>query len=460
MQKAHSPSTNKWITSVSEATQRLKQHIESAFRLTFIHGEVSELSTPQSGHIYFTLKDSESQIQCFLYKSQRMQIPHVHLLKVGASITIKASLSVYTARGSVQARVENFRLCGEGLLREQFLILKKKCAAEGLFHPQYKKKLPPYPKHIAVISSKEAAGLQDLLKTLKHRFNLATITLVPALVQGTFAPKSLVQALERAEKWCTPDVIILCRGGGSMEDLWCFNDETLVRAVFKCSIPCISAIGHETDFTLCDEVADARAATPTAAALLATPDQQLLLNRICHTRAWLTSSIQKHTQRRKIHHNRLKQGLLQCHPLQKLGAISNTRHALKQTLQQRLFALLQRTQHQTSCQNQRFIRQHSQLLSRLQHTTKLQQQLRQRLLHSLEHLHSHLHNRVNACTLSLKTLHPHNTLKRGYAIVQEHHTPITSINQLQQQRRITVVMQDGHFEAVVTKTYTKNSSKE
>jgi exodeoxyribonuclease VII large subunit len=243
-----------------------------------------------SGHAYFTLKDEDAQLNCVMFKRYADACSR-SIFKHGTRVVAEGSVTVYPQRGNYQLLVTGLRADGEGDLYREFLRRKEKLLAEGLFDPSRKKPLPPYPRTIGVITSPTGAVIQDILRTLQRRFPCAEVLLAPSLVQGDAAAPSVVLALEGLVRRGGIDLVIIARGGGSTEDLWCFNDENLARAVFACPLPVVSAIGHETDFTILDFVADVRAATPTAAAELAAPDRLDLLAVLTGTRQGLLTHL-------------------------------------------------------------------------------------------------------------------------------------------------------------------------
>lgn len=257
------------ILSVSELTRRIKFQLESGFSSLLIEGEISNLVKARSGHWYFTLKDSFSQISCVMFKGQNQYLRLSP--QDGTKVLMRGRINVYEPRGNYQFIADSMEDRGSGILMQRFEALKQKLDEEGLFDEDHKKELPFLPQRIAVVTSPEGAAVRDVLRVIKRRFARMSVVIVPTLVQGDKAPAGIVEALKKAEQLSNVDLIILTRGGGSMEDLWAFNDEKVARAVFKCSIPVISAVGHEVDFTIADFVADKRAATPSQAAEIAVP---------------------------------------------------------------------------------------------------------------------------------------------------------------------------------------------
>lgn len=259
------------VLTVTALSSYLRELLETDEVLNdiWVKGEISNFSQPRSGHLYFTLKDSDAQIRCVMWKTAAMRLNFSP--RDGQSVEVHGNMSFYPAGGLTQLYIDNMQPVGEGLLYQEFLRLKIKLEAEGLFDQARKRSLPAIPRHIGVISSATGAALQDILNTLNRRLPLAMVTVAPSQVQGLEAPASLCGALLALNQIEDLDLIILGRGGGSIEDLWAFNNETLARVIFSSRVPVISGVGHETDFTIADFVADLRAPTPTAAAELATP---------------------------------------------------------------------------------------------------------------------------------------------------------------------------------------------
>ena len=264
--------------SVSEISRYIRELIESSGPLQnmWVQGEISNFSRPKSGHWYFTLKDTAAQLPCVMWRSTaelQLTVP-----QDGESVQVHGGLSVYEAGGRYQLYVDEIRTAGEGALYQDFLRLKAKLEAEGLFAPERKRPLPQLPRRIGIVTSPVGAALQDILNTITRRFPLAEVVLAPAAVQGPDAPFQLVAALRKLNQFARPDLILLARGGGSLEDLAAFNNEKLARAIVASRSPVVCGIGHETDFTIADFAADLRAPTPTAAAEMSTPNKVDLSN--------------------------------------------------------------------------------------------------------------------------------------------------------------------------------------
>ena len=255
---------------VSSARLLLERHLG----LVWIGGEVSGCTRAASGHLYFTLKDASAQVRCvfFRHKAQGLAFP----LRDGMAVEVRAVASIYEPRGEFQLNVETVRQAGLGALYERFLARKRALEDAGLFDSARKRALPAYPRRIGIVTSPHAAALRDVLTTASRRFPGLPLIVYPASVQGAGAAGEIAAAIRRANEHAKVDVLIVCRGGGSLEDLWAFNEEAVARAVYESRLPIVSGVGHETDFTICDFVADVRAATPTAAAALVVPDRDAL----------------------------------------------------------------------------------------------------------------------------------------------------------------------------------------
>ena len=264
--------------SVSQLNRRVKTLLDQGMTRLWVEGEISNLSRPASGHIYFSLKDDSAQVSAAWFR-QRQRGPAVGF-KDGDKVLAFGRVSIYEARGNYQLIVEQMEPAGEGVLKLRFDALKKKLANEGLFDEDRKQQLPALPARIGVITSPSGAAIRDILSILGRRFSSIPVVIYPAAVQGDAAPGELISALASAVRRAECDVLIISRGGGSLEDLWAFNDEELARAIAACPVPVISAVGHEVDFTIADFVADVRAPTPSGAAEIVVPDQAEWLRRI------------------------------------------------------------------------------------------------------------------------------------------------------------------------------------
>ena len=323
------------ILTISLLNRLARERLESAFPLCWVAGEVSNLTIASSGHAYFSLKDSSAQVRCVMFRNRAQLLGW--RLENGQHIEARMLVTLYEARGDFQLNVETARKAGVGNLYEQFVRLKEKLEREGLFAEERKRPLPAFPRRLGVVTSLQAAALRDVLSTLKRRAPHLEIVLYPTLVQGEEASAQIVAALETASRRGECDVLILCRGGGSLEDLWAFNDETVARAIRACRMPVVAGIGHETDFTIADFAADRRAATPTAAAELAAPERAALQNRLLDLRNALAYRCERRLEACGQRVDLLARRLV--HPGQRLG---RQREQLD-GLQRRLAAALRQT---------------------------------------------------------------------------------------------------------------------
>ena len=284
------------IISVGQLNQQAKKLLENQFKGVSVLGEISNIARPSSGHVYFTLKDEDGAIRCAMFRNQNLRLNFEP--QNGDQCILKGQVSLYAPRGDYQLIVSSMRPAGAGNLMYQFEELKKKLDSEGLFAQEIKKEIPVYPKHIGVITSESTAAFQDILTTIQRRAPISQVSLIPATVQGDTAPKALIDALQSTLNYnnLNPenafDVILICRGGGSIEDLWAFNNESLAREIFDYPLPIISGVGHEIDFTITDFVADLRAPTPTAAAELVTEYYFQLIDRLEELNANLSYLVQ------------------------------------------------------------------------------------------------------------------------------------------------------------------------
>ena len=266
------------ILSVGDLNRAIAASLEDRFDTVWVSGEISNFKAYDSGHWYFSLKDAEGQIRCVMFRGRNGQVGFMP--QSGDLVEVSASLGMYVPRGDIQLTIQTLRRAGMGGLYEAFLKLKAKLAKEGLFDDERKREIPTHPRSIGIITSPQAAALKDVLSTLARRAPHIPIVIYPTLVQGPDAPAGIIAALKAAEKEKAVDVILLVRGGGSIEDLWAFNDEQLAYAIADSSIPIVSGVGHETDFTIADFVADLRAPTPTGAAELAAPRRDQMLQEL------------------------------------------------------------------------------------------------------------------------------------------------------------------------------------
>jgi exodeoxyribonuclease VII large subunit len=319
------------VRTVSEIVKEVKHNLESAFTELIIEGEVSNLSSSGSGHWYFTLSDRESSLSAACFKFEALRNPLLKNLKDGDRIQCYGSLSVYLKRGTFQLIVSKIRPVGKGDLLAQFYLLKEKLQKEGLFETHHKKKISSMPQKIAIITAQQGAALRDFIEVYSRRSVAIDLLIIPALVQGDHAAGTIIQGLKKIIKYNQAnlkepvEVVVITRGGGSLEDLWAFNDENLAREIFAFPLPIISAIGHQVDFTIADFVADQRCETPSAAGEFLTTDQMMIKEKLTYYARRLTSSIQAQRQ------NYLKK-MAELHPRRMLDQVWNLLYEFQEKL--------------------------------------------------------------------------------------------------------------------------------
>lgn len=400
------------IFSVSQLNSEVRELLEGTFDYVWIEGEISNFAAPASGHWYFSLKDANAQVRCALFRGNQRKLGFT--AKDGMHVLIKARVSMYEARGEFQLIAEFMEERGEGKLRRAFETLKKKLEAAGLFDAEHKKPLPEFPGTIGVITSATGAAIRDILHILKRRHPCANVIIYPTLVQGSTAAPAIVKAIQIANQRNECDVLILARGGGSLEDLWPFNEEIVAQAIYQSELPIISGIGHEVDFTIADFVADCRAPTPSAAAEIAAPDCAELMELLANQSQQLTRRMQQKLNMVKQQIDWTQKHLLQLHPQRqltdKMQKLDFCELHLMQLLTRKLNELHSKTQtydkqlQTLSPTNQILTRQH-QLALALQH---LQNAIKTAITQRMTVL-------GNAAA-KLDTLSPLATLNRGYAI--------------------------------------------
>lgn len=412
------------VLTVSQLNRHVRSYLEHEMGEVYVAGEISNLSKPTSGHFYFTLKDAAAQIRCVYFRNRHDRVGSS--VQNGHQVLARGRLSLYEARGDYQLIVEQLEEAGEGDLFRQFELLKAKLAAQGLFDVMRKKPIPRMSDCIGVITSASGAALHDILTTLARRFPLSAVIVYASDVQGMQAAPQLIQAIQRAnnEKEC--DVIILARGGGSIEDLWAFNNEQLAHAISKSIIPIVSGVGHETDFTIADFVADLRAATPTAAAEAVAPDWLELSARLHIIQASLTSAVS-----RLIHHKQL----LLNHEIQKIaspGRLINTHWQTLDYLVRHLHRVLDQSlaqkKHRLSLAILRLNARHPGLL--VQQARLRIQNLERDLIQKMDMKVSYFRQLFTTQLATLHAVSPLATLDRGYAIAAFHNQVLLESRQV------------------------------
>ncbi|MCG8074232.1 MAG: exodeoxyribonuclease VII large subunit [Candidatus Thiodiazotropha taylori] len=401
------------IFSVSRLVRETRAILEASFPLLWVSGEISNLAQPASGHIYFSLKDEAAQVRCAMFRMKRQRLRFRP--ENGQQVLIRAKVSLYEARGEFQLIAEHMEPAGEGALRFAFEQLKQKLAAEGLFDTEQKKPIPVPPKQLGLITSPSGAAVRDLLSVLKRRFPALPVIIYPVQVQGEDAARQIVQMLKLAERRQECDLLILSRGGGSLEDLQAFNEEQVARAIHQLSIPVVTGIGHEIDFTIADFVADRRAATPSAAAELVTPDQLEWQQRLHAVTRRLKQNQQQRLQQLQQHFSALLKRLQIQHPKRRLQQQAQRLDELSDRLSRQFhFNLLQKHQRIDRLHTRLARQTPEQRLKRLmQQTTNLEQRLHRAVTQRLNREQT----RFTQLGRDLHNLSPLNTLGRGYAIV-------------------------------------------
>ena len=437
------------ILSVSALNRRARQLLETHYGQVWVEGEISNLSRPSSGHWYFTLKDASAQLRCAMFRSQNQRLKF--RLESGMKIIVRGRLSLYEARGDYQLIAEQLEESGIGALQRAYEQLKQKLEAKGWFKPENKQALPTLPAHIGVVTSPSGAAIHDIITTLRRRFPATAITVFPTAVQGGGAAAQIANAISNAnalKRTLKPplDALIVGRGGGSLDDLWAFNEEIVAAAIYASELPVVSAVGHETDFCIADFVADHRAPTPTAAAELLSPDQTQWLDKLRYLEskliALLKRRIEQHAQQLAALSLRLQ------HPGARLREVSQRvddaelrlTNAQQKILAQRLIALQNAQQRLYSHGPDRRLRT---LEAALQYQAQqIQQQIRQRLNDKRHVLEKNME--------LLDSVSPLNTLRRGYAIVTDGNGQVLrSSEQVSNNDLLHLRLADGELDARV-----------
>ena len=412
MSNARLPTNAHRIFTVTDLTRSLRGLIETTFPFVAVCGEISNLRRPASGHCYFTLKDQGAQLRCVLFRTQQRYL--TCRLTDGLAALCRGRITVYEPRGDYQLVVDMVEPAGAGALQLAFEQLKRRLAAEGLFAQERKRPLPPAPRRIAVISSPTGAAIQDFCRTARQRFPCAEIVLLPVRVQGEEAAAEIRRALERINGLAGIEAVALCRGGGSIEDLWPFNDEGVARAIVACPVPVVTGIGHETDFTIADLAADLRAATPTAAAAALTPDKNELRRRLTDLGRRLTAAMRRRLtaeDHRLAQHRRL------------LGSPQRLFDQASLALAHRHEALAAAMRHALDRHHQRLQLHRQRLASHNPLVTLERRRLRlannnNRLVLALRAHLDRLTGQLRARAAALQAMNPRQVLERGYALAQ------------------------------------------
>ena len=430
--------------SVSELNALAKALLEDHLAGLWIAGEVSNLTRAASGHYYFSLKDSRAQVRCAMFKGAAARLAKP--LKEGDHIEVAGKISIYEARGEFQITVNEVRLKGLGQLYEAYERLKAQLQAEGAFAAERKKPLPARPQCIGIVTSLAAAALRDVVTTLKRRAPEIPVIVYPTTVQGAGSEFQIAQTIKTASQRAECDVLIVCRGGGSIEDLWAFNEEPVVRAIEACAIPVVSGVGHETDFTLADFVADVRAPTPTGAAELVSPNRQESLHRLAQAKGRLKTVLE---QRYFDASQKLDWLARQIrHPRQKLDEQRTYIHKLAQTLS---YSMTQNVRAHTA----RFERQ-TQALKHCRPDISVYRQdidrFQTTLSHAFRQLLARRRQSLTAQTALLEAVSPQQILERGFSVVKNTRGQvIRNADVLKQGQKLHITFADGETDVRVTK---------
>lgn len=433
------------VISISELNRLTRQTLEQAFPLLWVTGEISNLNRATSGHVYFTLKDNAAQARCVMFRTRAQIMPW--RLENGQQVEARALVSLYEPRGDFQLNIEAMRRAGLGRLFEEFLRLKQKLEMEGLFSAERKKTLPHLPSRIGIISSPQAAALQDVLSALNRRAPHLVIVLYPTLVQGDMAARGIAQAITSAAHRNECDLLLLVRGGGSIEDLWAFNEEIVAYAIASSTLPIISGVGHETDTTIADFVADLRAPTPTAAAEIATQHWYEMPQKIIGLSQKLNDAMQYRLSRdqQRLDHVALRL----IHPANNLKRRQDQMRLLSSQLNAALTSHLRRYHERINHLAMRFNR----LAPRVEIHQGQLTLLEQRLVAAKNRYFSQKHSALIPLSAALEHLNPHNTLARGFAIVRNAQGKVVShAGALHAGNQIAVELATGHVTAKVLTT--------
>lgn len=453
--KAHSAGQNRIMLpnqpnsplSVSQLNRQVKQLLETQYPAIPVQGEISTLSKPASGHLYFTLKDQNAQIRCAMFKGSLMGSRYRP--KQGEEVIAYGRLSLYEGRGDYQLIVSSMQPVGEGALQAAFFQMRDRLAAEGLFEPHHKQPLPQTIRTVGVVTSSTGAAFHDILTVLKRRFPAINVILYPSQVQGNEATATIVDAINMANQRNEVDVLIVGRGGGSLEDLWCFNTEPVARAIFQSRLPVISAVGHEVDVSIADFVADVRAATPSQAAELVSPDQFELMQMLDQKAVQLYKAWLNRWQQADATLSNLRKRLK--NPAEQVTAWKVTFSNLQQRLQKAIQQPLNNQQNQLNHLTHRLNRVNPQTLIHQDRQSVLH--LEMRLQKAMTLSISPKRSQFQKLVATLQVLSPLSTLERGYSITRDQKSKvIQSIDQVNAGDELTSLLKDGQITSIVTKT--------
>lgn len=430
---------------VSELNRRTRALLENSFPPLWVSGEIFNLTRHGSGHWYFSLKDDKAQVRCVMFRHRNQYVDFE--VREGMQVEARAIVTLYEPRGDFQLNVETLRPGGLGALYEAFARLKTRLEAEGLFAPERKRPLPPFPRAIGIVTSREAAALRDVLTTLRRRMPRLPVVIYPTPVQGRGAAARIAEAIRVANQRAECDVLILCRGGGSIEDLWEFNEEIVARAIVASHIPIVCGVGHETDFTIADFAADVRAPTPTAAAELASPNRVELAHKLDRLAARLARDMERALETRMQHLDHLAKRLR--HPGERLRQQARQLDQLRQRLGQAMQSIAARRRWQLAHLATRLTAARPDLARRRQHL----QHLAGRLQRASAQGFLRWHQRLAGLGTHLDHLNPQAVLTRGFSIVRnEAGAIVTRADQVQVGESVALTFAVGGADARILAT--------
>ncbi len=441
-----SPGPEARVYRPAELNREVRLHIEAGFPRLWLSGEISNLARPPSGHMYFTLKDDRAQIRCALFRGNAAGVGFRP--ENGTEVLVRGRLSLYEPRGDYQLIADAMLEGGAGALSQAFEALKKKLDDEGLFDEAHKKPLPKWPERISVVTSPSGAAIRDILETLDKRWPGAKVRIYPSQVQGEAAPGELIRALKAAERHQFGDVIILARGGGSLEDLWAFNDEQLARTIHALNTPVVCGVGHETDFTIADFVADVRAPTPTAAAVAATPDGPALRLQLGRLDQQLSRAMDQGLQQRMQTLDFAERRLAQRHPKRRLDELDKRNVELSRRA---AAAISRRIDSQdrllNACVSRLATCHPKRRIEQLERETRGFRIRLDRAAHNQVNQHA---QRLGASLRALNAVSPLAVLERGYAVVRDPDgRALTAPEELQKGSPINILMDEFEVDAEV-----------
>ncbi len=435
------------VFTVSRLNTTVRQLLEQEMGSVWLSAEISNFSQPASGHWYFTLKDDGAQVRCAMFRNSNRRV--TFRPQHGQQILVRATITLYEPRGDYQLIIESMHPAGEGALQQQFELLKARLASEGLFDQQHKQPLPEPAKQVGVITSATGAALHDVLRVLHRRDPSLPVIIYPTPVQGAEAPAAIVRAIELANQRAECDVLIVGRGGGSLEDLWSFNEERVARAIFASRIPVVSAVGHETDVTIADFVADLRAPTPSAAAEIVSRNQTELLRQLLSQQQRLEMAMDYYLAQQQRRFSRLDHRLQQQHPQLRLARQQTALFRLQQRLNEAMENRLRQSLRQQDRLSQRLAAHQPQ--PRLFQAQRQLEQMRYRLQQSMEKMLNRDRQRFATLAAQLEGVSPLATLARGFSVTTDSAGQVVKKTaQLQSGDTLRTRLDDGWVESQVT----------